>query len=128
MMEQIAKILREQGLNPVDEGGFLTFSYQNINFLYLEDERDGNFYSMYIPGILKVEEAGQCNILEVLNSINNQLKFVKFVLNGEYVWVGMEQKCYSEPNMKEMVTFSIEVLLFAYHSFQEKWGRQKDLN
>ena len=115
-MEQIVKILEEQGICPIYEEGFLTFSYQNINFLYLEDERDKTFYSLYIPGILKVDHTCKCDVLEVTNAINNELKIVKLILNGEYVWAGMEQR------------LSSDVLVLAYELFHTKWVHGRALN
>jgi hypothetical protein len=127
-MEQIVKILKEQGICPIYEEGFLTFSYQNINFLYLEDERDKTFYSLYIPGILKVDHTCKCDVLEVTNAINNELKIVKLILNGEYVWAGMEQRLSSETDLKKMIFFSIDVLVLAYELFHTKWVHGRALN
>ena len=70
-MKKIIEILKQQGIEPVDEGDFLTFCYRNINFLYMEDERDKEFFSIYIPGIMQVERTEKCEVLEVINEINN---------------------------------------------------------
>lgn len=127
-MKKIIEILKQQGIEPVDEGDFLTFCYRNINFLYMEDERDKEFFSIYIPGIMQVERMEKCEVLEVINEINNQLKSVKLVLNGEYVWAGLEQKLLMDAEMEKMVLFSIDVLILAYHLFCDKWCSLKELN
>lgn len=125
-MEEIVKILEEQGMNPVNEGGYLSFSHQNINFLYLSDDRDKSFYSMYVPGLLKVDGSNKCAVLEVVNAINNEVKSVKLTLNGEYVWAGLEQKLVSDMNMERVVMFSVDALLWACHLFYEKWNGSRN--
>lgn len=127
-MRRIAEILREQGIEPVDEGDFLTFCYRDINFLYMEDERVKEFFSIYIPGIMKVEGGGKCEVLELINEINNQLKSVKLVINGDYVWAGLEQKMMIDAEMEKMVLFSIDVLILAYYLFRDKWCGTRQLN
>lgn len=125
-MKEIVRILKEQGMNPVEEGGYLSFSHQNVNFLYLKDERDQNFYSIYVPGILKVDRSNKCQVLEVVNAINNEVKSVKLTLNGEYVWAGMEQRLSSDMELEYVVKFSLEALMWACHLFYDKWNRQKN--
>lgn len=127
-MRKIIEILKQQGIKPINEGDFLTFCYRDINFLYMEDERDKEFFSIYIPGIMKVEQTGKCEALEAINEINNQLKSVKLVLNGEYVWAGLEQKLLMETDIEKMVLFSLDVLILAYHLFRDKWCSLKELN
>lgn len=125
-MKEIVRILKEQGMNPVEEGGYLSFSHQNVNFLYLKDERDQHFYSIYVPGILKVDHSNKCKVLEVVNAINNEVKSVKLTLNGEYVWAGMEQRLSSDMELEYVVKFSLEALMWACHLFYDKWNRQKN--
>lgn len=125
-MKEIVRILKEQGMNPVEEGGYLSFSHQNVNFLYLKDERDQHFYSIYVPGILKVDRSNKCKVLEVVNAINNEVKSVKLTLNGEYVWAGMEQRLSSDMELEYVVKFSLEALMWACHLFYDKWNRQKN--
>lgn len=113
-------------MNPVDEGGYLSFCHQNVNFLYLNDERDRNFYSMYVPGLLKVDERNKCAVLEITNEINNEVKSVKLTLNGEYVWAGLEQKLSPGVELEHVVLFSVDALLLACHLFYEKWNKYKN--
>ncbi len=127
-MRRIIEILKEQGIEPVDEGDFLTFCYRDVNFLYMEDKRDKEFYSIYIPGIMKVEGVGKCEVLELINEINNQLKSVKLVINGDYVWAGLEQKMMIDAEMEKMVLYSIDVLILAYYLFRDKWCSTRQLN
>lgn len=125
-MKEIVRILKEKGMDPVEEGGYLSFSHQNVNFLYLCDERDKNFYSMYVPGLLRVDRSNKCAILEVVNAINNEVKSVKLTLNGEYVWAGMEQRLSSGMELEQVVMFSVEALMWACHLFYEKWNKHKN--
>lgn len=125
-MEEIIRILQEQGMDPVDEGGYLSFCHQNVNFLYLRDERDRNFYSMYVPGLLKVDKRNKCAVLEITNEINNEVKSVKLTLNGEYVWAGLEQKLSPGVELEHVVLFSVDALLLACHLFYEKWNKYKN--
>lgn len=125
-MEEIVRILREQGMDPVEEGGYLSFSHQEMNFLYLEDERDRNFYSMYVPGLLRVDRYNKCDVLEVVNAINNEVKSVKLTLNGEYVWAGMEQRLSSNMELEHVVKFSLEALMWACHLFYDRWNKYKN--
>lgn len=127
-MKRVIQYLDEQGIKHINEGGFLSFRYHEINFLYLKDERDEDFYSMYVPGIWKVDNASKFRVLEVINGINNQLKIVKMVVNGDYVWAGIEQNFIAGADWDEMMTYSIDILCLAYHLFHDRWSQAVALN
>ena len=73
MIDKVMEVLQKQGLLPQREEFGIIFKYQMANFLYLFEENDENYFSMYMPYIFEVDEE---NIDDetILNLVANNLK------------------------------------------------------
>ena len=85
-IENVLSVLKEQGLTPIVDQNMLSFSYKKLNFLYLQDEEDDTYFSMYIPGICEVDSKNESAVLQAVNQVNGTMRMVKLAVHGSFVW------------------------------------------
>ena len=124
----VAKCLKSQGIvaNKSDLG--LNFSFQDWNFLLLDDKEDPSLFRLTLPGIYDVTDANFARAIMACNNINWNYKVVKAVLyeyedgkeKGASVWMCYEQQLDAAVEMEALVNRAIQGLLSACEAFTKE--------
>ena len=124
----VAKCLKSQGIvaNKSDLG--LNFSFQDWNFLLLDDKKDPSLFRLTLPGIYDVTDANFARAIMACNNINWNYKVVKAVLyeyedgkeKGASVWMCYEQQLDAAVEMEALVNRAIQGLLSACEAFTKE--------
>lgn len=80
----------------------ITFKYENLNYLFVYDSSDSNFFRLLLPNIYSIENnTNECN--EIVNNFNYTYKVVKAIVTStNQIWLSVEQFVYSEENIELM--------------------------
>lgn len=116
-IENVLSVLKEQGLTPIVDQNMLSFSYKKLNFLYLQDEEDDTYFSMYIPGICEVDSKNESVVLQAVNQVNGTMRMVKLAVHGSFVWIGVELSVYENSSVINAVRNSLDLLCEALRQF-----------
>jgi hypothetical protein len=120
MIDNVMEVLQKQGFLPQREDFGIMFKYQMINFLYLFDENDETYFSMYVPYIFEVDDENIDDVLKAINIINNEMKVLKLVVNANNVWCCFEEKLTENTDIEEIVSFAVVSLTQSQIKFFER--------
>lgn len=120
MIDKVFEELQKQGFLPQRENFGIAFKYQMLNYLYLEDKDDEDYFSLYAPYIYEVDEDNVADVLATINTINNAMKVVKLVVNDNHVWACYESKIPKEVNLEDIVPYTIVTLFQSRHQFYKQ--------
>lgn len=120
MIDNVMEVLQKQGFLPQREDFGIMFKYQMINFLYLFDENDETYFSMYVPYIFEVDDENIDDVLKAINIINNEMKVIKLVVNANNVWCCFEEKLTENTDIEEIVSFAVVSLSQSQIKFFER--------
>jgi hypothetical protein len=120
MIDNVMEVLQKQGFLPQREDFGIMFKYQMINFLYLFDENDETYFSMYVPYIFEVDDENIDDVLKAINIINNEMKVLKLVVNENNVWCCFEEKLTENTDIEEIVSFAVVSLSQSQIKFFER--------
>lgn len=124
MKEKIMEAFAQLGFNltEVENLGY-AFSYEGINYLYLNSDDDEEFLNISVPGIYEVDEENATTYLAVCEKINSLRKYVKAYTFGDSLWIFYERALIGDENMEEVIRHMIlhlaAALVFA-HDVKEK--------
>lgn len=120
MIDNVMEVLQKQGFLPQREDFGIMFKYQITNFLYLFDENDETYFSMYVPYIFEVDDENIDDVLKAINIINNEMKVIKLVVNANNVWCCFEEKLTENTDIEEIVSFAVVSLSQSQIKFFER--------
>ena len=120
MIDNVMEVLQKQGFLPQREDFGIMFKYQMTNFLYLFDENDETYFSMYVPYIFEVDDENIDDVLKAINIINNEMKVIKLVVNANNVWCCFEEKLTENTDIEEIVSFAVVSLSQSQIKFFER--------
>lgn len=120
MIDNVMEVLQKQGFLPQREDFGIMFKYQITNFLYLFDENDETYFSMYVPYIFEVDDENIDDVLKAINIINNEMKVLKLVVNANNVWCCFEEKLTENTDIEEIVSFAVVSLSQSQIKFFER--------
>lgn len=120
MIDNVMEVLQKQGFLPQREDFGIMFKYQITNFLYLFDENDETYFSMYVPCIFEVDDENIDDVLKAINIINNEMKVLKLVVNANNVWCCFEEKLTENTDIEEIVSFAVVSLTQSQIKFFER--------
>ena len=120
MIDNVMEVLQKQGFLPQREDFGIMFKYQITNFLYLFDENDETYFSMYVPCIFEVDDENIDDVLKAINIINNEMKVLKLVVNANNVWCCFEEKLTENTDIEEIVSFAVVSLFQSQIKFFER--------
>ena len=124
MKEKIMEAFAQLGFNltEVENLGY-AFSYEGINYLYLNSDDDEEFLNISVPGIYEVDEENATTSLAVCEKINSLRKYVKAYTFGDSLWIFYERALIGDENLEEVIRHMIlhlaAALVFA-HDVKEK--------
>lgn len=131
MKEQVLQTLRDLGFD-TEEVGELghRFSYEGVNFLFMNPEDDESFLSLSVPRIRDLSEVNDPNFFRFANYLNTQLKYTKAYWVEDSLWLFYERELLGEENMEELLTRMIHRLnyafQYAYQAFEETYKKDAD--
>lgn len=127
-IERVLLVLEKQGINPMIDQNMLSFCFQKLNYLYLQDEEDDTYFSMYIPGVYEVDSWNEQTVLRVVNQVNGTMRIVKLAIHGSFVWIGVELPLYESSSVADVVFMSLDLLYEAWLQFLDLLRELSDSN
>lgn len=78
----------------------ITFQSEGLNYLFVYDSSDSNFFRLLLPNIYSIEDnKDKCN--EIVNNFNYTYKVVKAIVTpANQIWLSVEQFAYSKENIE----------------------------
>ncbi len=127
LCQQVTVILRKLGFKYEKTEDDLRFVYEGINMLIMFTP-DDNYLGILVPGILDVNEENELSVLQVVEKINNQLKYVKaFLPHRNSLWLSYERQLYTNEIIREdLIEAMITALSNAYLSVSYFLNDNKD--
>ena len=127
LCQQVTVILRKLGFKYEKTEDDLRFVYEGINMLIMFTP-DDNYLGILVPGILDVNEENELSVLQVVEKINNQLKYVKaFLPHRNSLWLSYERQLYTNEIIREdLIETMITALSNAYLSVSYFLNDNKD--
>lgn len=96
----------------------ISFTYNNLFFIFIHEKNDSNYVRLILPGIAKKDNIS--NIDEVLNKYNSEYKVLKMTILNNNILFSVEQFIYSKERVNEMFARMINVLEFAINNFRSE--------
>lgn len=112
--EKVWHELQKLGLMPEDIEGSIKFTYQMLDYVYIQDREDEEFFAMYLPNVLEVTEENELEVLRSINECNNSLKAAKLCVNDGQVWIGIELFLPKDACLEEIVSRSARSIIGAF--------------
>lgn len=117
--EMVLDFLRKQGFCPeVDsDNGNIMFKYQMATFLFVNNDKDEEFFQLIMPAICDVSEDNREIMLDAANKINRDMKVVKACIMGETVWLFFENLLDQSPEVGSIIERALNILHRARQQF-----------
>ena len=123
------EFLAEEGFRPHETPFGIAFKFEGLNFLYIKDEEDEQYFRLMMPAIFDITEDNEDMVLRILNEVNGNIKVVKLYTmdvedeNGKperSVWVAFEILADTTPELKDFVPRAVNLLMSARINFLSK--------
>lgn len=102
----------------------ITFQFADLNYLFVYDNSDPNYFRMLLPNIFKIEDERdgiKCRYGSIINEFNSTYKVVKaFVFTENQVWLSVEQFVYSEERIELLFERCVMLLKATIELFYNK--------
>lgn len=109
--ELVLSKFEELGFELEDVGDFgFFFRFEELNFLYLPDEDDDQFFRLTLPYVFDVTAENKPFVLEVVNDTNLSIKYSKTCVINEHVWIFYEYQSFGDDNVGEIIEHGIRLL------------------
>ena len=100
-----------------EDGTIFAFKFEDISILYLPDENDEKFLYFAAPKVYEVTEDNRPYVLELMNEINQALKYTKAFIREDNVWISCEIRLFGKEDIKEVLEHCLYMLQAAYRAF-----------
>jgi hypothetical protein len=101
--------------------GYATlFSYEGLTCFYEWDDDDDDFLRLSLPKIYDVTDDNRALLLEIINDVNQTVKYTKTCIYQDSVWIYYEQYRVTQEQLEEQLEQAIRALqatLFEFHHF-----------
>ena len=118
LIDKVMVELQKLGLLPQKEEFGIVFKYQMVNYIYLDND-DEEYIKIYIPSMMNVDDDDLGMVLTILNSLNNKMKDIKFVVEDGTVWSCYEMRVHEGVSLGDMIEHAVEGLFVSYQKFYE---------
>ena len=118
LVDKVMVELQKLGLLPQKEEFGIVFKYQMVNYIYLDND-DEEYIKIYIPSMMNVDDDDLGMVLTILNSLNNKMKDIKFVVEDGTVWSCYEMRVHEGVSLGDMIEHAVEGLFVSYQKFYE---------
>ena len=123
------EFLAEEGFRPHETPFGIAFKFEGLNFLYIKDEEDDQYFRLMMPAIFDISEDNEDTVMRILNEVNGSIKVVKLYTmdieneNGNpetSVWAAFEILADTTPELNDIVPRAINLLQGARLAFLSK--------
>ena len=118
LVDKVMVELQKLGLLPQKEEFGIVFKYQMVNYIYLDND-DEEYIKIYIPSMMNVDDDDLGMVLTILNSLNNKMKVIKFVVEDGTVWSCYEMRVHEGVSLGDMIEHAVEGLFVSYQKIYE---------
>jgi len=118
LVDKVMVELQKLGLLPQKEEFGIVFKYQMVNYIYLDND-DEEYIKIYITSMMNVDDDDLGMVLTILNSLNNKMKVIKFVVEDGTVWSCYEMRVHDGVSLGDMIEHAVEGLFVSYQQFYE---------
>lgn len=100
----------------------ITFQSEGLNYLFVYDSSDPNYFRMLLPKIFEIaEDSAENKYSSIINEFNSTYKVVKaFISSDNQIWLSVEQFVYSEENIELLFERCVMLLKVTIKLFQQK--------
>jgi hypothetical protein len=118
LVDKVMVELQKLGLLPQKEEFGIVFKYQMVNYIYLDND-DEEYIKIYIPSMMNVDDDDLGMVLTILNSLNNKMKVIKFVVEDGTVWSCYEMRVHDGVSLGDMIEHAVDGLYMSYLQFND---------
>jgi hypothetical protein len=118
LVDKVMVELQKLGLLPQKEEFGIVFKYQMVNYIYLDND-DEEYIKIYIPSMMNVDDDDLGMVLTILNSLNNKMKVIKFVVADGTVWSCYEMRVHDGVSLGDMIEHAVDGLYMSYLQFND---------
>lgn len=117
----VVKSLRELGFELEEYGpsGYL-FELEGLHFIYVADNDDAEFLQIAVPAVFEISDENADEVHALMQKVTADLKFIKALQVGNYVWLSYEHYLMSTDNIKGVLTHMIYMLQHSFVYFNTK--------
>ena len=115
----LGSYLTSEGLRPEETDFGFVFEYQKLTFFIFWDDDDNQYLKLALPGIYNVDDNNREDAIVAANEVNIEWKVIKTVVLSDEVWVVAEQLIDKDPNLSDLVSRTIKILVSGRESFYE---------
>lgn len=110
--------LRTMGFAPEEVPGFgEIFTFEGMNFLYMPEEGDEEFFRLSMPNLFDVTADNRSYLLDIVNDLNVRMKYSKTVITDDGVWVFYEHRMEEDENLEDLIEHALYLLRATAYTF-----------
>mgnify|MGYP000893862891 CR=1 FL=1 len=118
MIELFKKYLSGKEIDyEVQDSSMISFTYQEVKYLFISDNSDSNYFRMILPSIAQVTPKNKEVIEESINKYNLEIKGAKSFIYENTVWISIEQFVYSRLKIDELYERCLTILQQSFKDF-----------
>lgn len=105
-----------------DRDGIISFSYNELKFLFVSDNEDVNYIRLILPSVADVKAIkNDKNYYDIINNYNNNYKAVKISVIDNFIWMSIEQFVFSKDGMNDLFSRMITILSAVIKEFRDTY-------
>lgn len=105
-----------------DSNGIISFSYNDLKFLFVYDNEDVNYIRLILPSVADVKAIkNDKNYYDIINNYNNNYKAVKISVIDNFIWMSIEQFVFSKDGINDLFSRMITILSAVIKEFRDTY-------
>lgn len=103
-----------------DSDGIISFSYNDLKFLFVSDNEDVNYIRLMLPNVADVKAIKtEKEYFDIINDYNNNYKAVKISVIDNSIWMSIEQFVFSKDGVNDLFLRMITILSAVIKEFRD---------
>jgi hypothetical protein len=103
-----------------DSDGIISFSYNDLKFLFVSDNEDVNYIRLMLPNVADVKAIKtEKEYFDIINDYNNNYKAVKISVIDNSIWISIEQFVFSKDGVNDLFLRMITILSAVIKEFRD---------
>ncbi len=105
-----------------DSNGIISFSYNDLKFLFVYDNEDVNYIRLILPSVADVKAIkNDKNYYDIINNYNNNYKALKISVIDNFIWMSIEQFVFSKDGINDLFSRMITILSAVIKEFRDTY-------